>query len=105
MKEELYKALEERSDSHLLAHVFETADPENELFLLAEAPEDISGAIVASWYWQKEPLPKVRCRQCRKSHWKANHRQGFVIRLPDGSGLLIESHAAETTTARIGPSL
>lgn len=89
MKQDLYRILAERSDSHLVSRSLSTADPESEPYLLARAPEDISGAIIQKTYSVLKSEPMIRCRQCREEHWKANHRNGYVVRLPDGSGLLV----------------
>lgn len=85
-----YKALLERSDAELLAWDFSSKRPEDEPNMLGAAPSDISGAVVARQYqFRRRVDPPVRCRQCRKEDGKANHWIGFVIRLPDGSGLAV----------------
>lgn len=89
MKQDRYRALQRRSDDHLISRRFRTDEPEEEPNLLQKAPEDIAGAIVESFYERSKDAPKVRCRQCRETHWKANHRHGYVIRLPNGDGLLV----------------
>jgi hypothetical protein len=89
MKQDRYRALQRRSDDHLVSRRFRTDEPEEEPNLLPKAPDDIAGAIVESFYERRKDEPAVRCRQCRETHWKANHRHGYVIRLPNGDGLLI----------------
>lgn len=89
MKQDRYAALQERSDHALLSRSFRSYRPEDEPDILEKAPEDISGAIIESRYTVHKDEPKVRCRQCREAHWKANHRQGYVVRYPGGAGVLV----------------
>lgn len=89
MKLDVYRALQQRHDDLLLSRRFRIDNPEAEPDILAIAPADVSGAIVQGYYKRLKDEPKVRCRQCRREHWKANHRKGFLVRLPNGDGLLV----------------